>query len=52
MSQFQKLTFEQKRIKAWRTKRNALVCKLLRENRWMTREDALQRANAALKFPK
>lgn len=42
--QYKKLTVEQKQIRRWRLKRNALVGKLLAENRLLTRQQALETA--------
>lgn len=47
--QYQKLTTDQRSIKRWRERRNALVCKLLNENPRLTRADALELANAEMR---
>jgi hypothetical protein len=43
--QYQRLTDEQKRIRKWRMKRNSLVGKLMEEDRKLSGQDALRKAN-------
>jgi hypothetical protein len=45
----QKLTNAQKQIKRWRERRNAMVGKLLAENRSMLRAEALRQVNRILR---
>lgn len=45
---FKKLSASQKNILAWRRRRNHLVCKLLEADKYLSREAALQKANAIL----
>lgn len=47
--QYQKLTAEQKRIRKWRLKRNALVAKLQRADPKLTSAAALAEANRRLR---
>lgn len=47
--QFQRLTNEQKRIRQWRLRRNALIGKLLAENPHLLRAEALTIANRTLR---
>ena len=47
--QYKKLTPGQKRIKAWRTRRNALVCKLMAENPLLLSRDALRLAEETMR---
>lgn len=49
---YTKLTFKQKRIKNWRSKRNHLVCQILDSDKSISREDALSAANRQLKKTK
>lgn len=49
MSQIKKLTDGQKSIAAWRRRRNALVCRLLKENPRMLSYEALAKANEMMK---
>lgn len=47
--QFKKLTNEQKGIKAWRRRRNALVAKLLAADPRLSSADALAQANRMMR---
>ncbi len=43
--QYQKLTTSQRSIKRWRSKRNSLVCRLMRKDSSLTSYEALRMAN-------
>ena len=47
--QYKKLTPEQRRIKRWRARRNALVSRLLSEDPKLLRHEALSLANRMMR---